>query len=324
MESSHQTEGKFQYQHQSNTNERINDIYKPDNDTLGLALEGTIDTENGKETDTRHYRRPILPDGVIGKEGTLKPGDELLEINTQVLYGKNHMYAIEILKFLKHEIKLVCARRKIQQLIEINGKTNRKSSCSTSFDKSTGIAHKAKSMVTLHSTDTTLSRTTRTRSLEAFSNLALWSNSTFNIELKKVDHDLGFSVHDYQDPYNPSSSPVIVVRQLVPGDVAQLDGRIPPGDSLTTVNDITLENMNADYSINILKSIPNRPDKLTVSKSSQYPKVINDKDNDDKVIAHSFQDVNNNNNQRLSRIGKTKTTAQIKNNHKVRILLIDI
>ncbi|CAF3209032.1 unnamed protein product [Rotaria socialis] len=130
MESPRQTEGIFQYQHQSNTNERISqkwiqilgnnyeiyisDIYKPDNDTLGLALEGTIDTENGKETDTHHYIRTILPDGVIGKEGTLKPGDELLEINTQVLYGKNHMYVIEILKLFKHEIKLVCARRKIQ------------------------------------------------------------------------------------------------------------------------------------------------------------------------------------------------------------------
>ncbi|CAF3739097.1 unnamed protein product [Rotaria socialis] len=177
-------------------------------------------------------------------------------------------------------------------------------------------------MVTLHSTDTTLSQTTRTRSLEAFSNLALWSNSTLNIELKKVDHDLGVSLHDYQDPYNPSSSPLIVERQLVPGDVAQLDGSIPPGNSLTAVNDVTLENMNVDYSINTQKTIPNRPDKLTVSKSSQYPKVINDKDNDDEVITHSFQDVNNN--QRLSRIGKTKTTAQITNNHKVRILLIDI
>ena len=50
-----------------------------------------------------------------------------------------------------------------------------------------------------------------------------------NIELKKVDHDLGFSLHDYQDPYNTSSSPLIVERQLVPGDVAQLYGSIPPG-----------------------------------------------------------------------------------------------
>ncbi|CAF2094625.1 unnamed protein product [Rotaria magnacalcarata] len=76
--------------------------------------------------------------------------------------------------------------------------------------------------------------------------------------------------------------------------------------------------MNSDYSINILKSISNGPDKLTASKLLQYQKVINDKYNDDEVLADSCQDVNNNNNnnQRLSRIGKRETTAQIMNNHK--------
>ncbi|CAF3339017.1 unnamed protein product [Rotaria socialis] len=247
----------------------ISDIHKPDNDTLGLALEGTIDTENDKETDAHHYIRTLLSGGVIDIEVTLKPGDELLEINNQVLYEKNHMYVIEILKLFKHQIKLVRARRKVQQFNEINGEVNRKSTRPTSFDKSTEIVHKAKSMETLHLTNNTLSRTTTTHTLEVFSNLALWSNSTLIIELNK-------------DPSNPSNSPVIVIRALVPGDAAQLDGRIIPGDSLATVDDITLENMNSDYSINILKSIPNDPDKLIVSKSLQYPKVINDKYNDDK------------------------------------------
>ncbi|CAF3735014.1 unnamed protein product [Rotaria magnacalcarata] len=265
----------------------ISDIYKPDNDALGLVLEGTIDTENDKEADTYHYIRTLLSDRVIDIEGTLKSGDERLEINNQVLYGKNHMYVIAILKFFKHQIKLVCARRKIQQFNEINGKINRKSTCLTSFDKSTKVVHKAKSMETLHLTDNTLSRTTRTHSLEAFSNLALWSNSTLTIELNK-------------DPSNPSNSPVIVIR------------------ALATIDDITLGNMNSDYSINILKSISNGPDKLTASKLLQYQKVINDKYNDDEVLADSCQDVNNNNNnnQRLSRIGKRETTAQIMNNHK--------
>ncbi|CAM4931871.1 unnamed protein product [Rotaria socialis] len=233
----------------------ISDIHKPDNDTLGLALEGTIDTENDKETDAHHYIRTLLSGGVIDIEVTLKPGDELLEINNQVLYGKNHMYVIEILKLFKHQIKLVRARRKVQQFNEINGEVNRKSTRPTSFDKSTEIVHKAKSMETLHLTNNTLSRTTTAHTLEVFSNLALWSNSTLIIELNKVA-----------------------------GDAAQLDGRIIPGDSLATVDDITLENMNSDYSINILKSIPNDPDKLIVSKSLQYPKVINDKYNDDKVV----------------------------------------
>ncbi|CAF4937711.1 unnamed protein product, partial [Rotaria socialis] len=66
---------------------------------------------------------------------------------------------------------------------------NRKSTRPTSFDKSTEIVHKAKSMETLHLTNNTLSRTTTAHTLEVFSNLALWSNSTLIIELNKGDQD---------------------------------------------------------------------------------------------------------------------------------------
>ena len=62
-----------------------------------------------------------------------------------------------------------------------------------SFGKTTEIVVKAKSMGTLDSTNPSLSRTMKTRSLEVISNLALWSTSIVNIELNKSDHGLGFS-----------------------------------------------------------------------------------------------------------------------------------
>ena len=51
------------------------------------------------------------------------------------------------------------------------------------------------------------------------------------IELVKSEQDLGFSVLDYQDPMNKDQT-VIVIRSLVPGGVAQQDGRLIPGDRL--------------------------------------------------------------------------------------------
>ena len=58
----------------------IIDIYKPDNGSLGITLEGTIDIENGEEIGSHHYIRNLLSNGIIANEGTLKPGDELLEV----------------------------------------------------------------------------------------------------------------------------------------------------------------------------------------------------------------------------------------------------
>lgn len=197
----------------------------------------------------------------------------------------------------------------------MNIKTNGSRARSTSFCKSTEIVVKAKSMGTLDATNSSFLRVTRTRSLEVVSNLALWSTSILNIELNKGDNGLGFSVLDYQDPSNPSYSPVIVIRSLVAGGVAQLDGRILPGDRLVAVNDITFENMNLDDVIKILKSTPKGSVKLSISKPLPYPKFKND--NDDKIITDSDQDANNSNNGRVSRISKSRTTAEITNNHKV-------
>ena len=156
----------------------------------------------------------------------------------------------------------------------------------------------------------------KSRSLEVISNLALWSTSIIDIELYKGDNGLGFSVLDYQDPSNPSYSPVIVIRALVPGGIAQIDGRIVPGDRLVAVNDITLENMNLDDVITILKSTPKGLVKLSLSKPLPYPKFKND--NDDKTSTDSEQEKPANQiNQRSSRISKSKTTTEMVNKQQV-------
>jgi len=179
--------------------------------------------------------------------------------------------------------------------------------------------------LSLNFLSSSLNRTTKSlksRSLEVISNLALWSTSIINIELHKGDNGLGFSVLDYQDPSNPSYSPVIVIRALVPGGVAQLDGRIIPGDRLVAVNDIVLENMNLDDVIKILKSTSKGLVKLSLSKPLPYPKFKNDQD--EKISTDSEQDINNDNsrNQRSSRISKSKTTTGIVNNHQVNLSIV--
>lgn len=247
-----------------------------------------------------------------------------VQVNNQILYGKNHIQVIEILKRVKHQVILVCARRRASSIDEsamVNHQTpNSARTRSMSFGKTAEIVVKAKSMGTLNSNNvlanplssstTRITDSMKSRSLEVISNLALWSTSIVHIELNKGDNGLGFSVLDYQDPSNPSYSPVIVIRALVPGGVAQLDGRLLPGDRLVAVNGITLENMNLDEVISILKSTPKGSVKLSVSKPLPYPKFKNE--HEDKTSTDSDQDTNQNlPQQRSSRINKSQTTTAI-------------
>ena len=55
-----------------------------------------------------------------------------------------------------------------------------------------------------------------------------------------------------QDPLSPAQT-VIVIRSLVPGGVAEQDGRLIPGDRLVSVNDINLEDCSLDMAVGALK-----------------------------------------------------------------------
>ena len=259
----------------------------------------------------------------------------VFQVNNQILYGKNHIHVIEILKRVKHQIKLVCARRKSSSNRETHVSNNvhhrnRNRTRSTSFGKTAEIVVKAKSMgkldgnncaFNLLSSSISQTKPFKSRSLEVISNLALWSTSVIDIELLKGDYVLGFSVLDYQDPSNPSHSPVIVIRALVPGGVAQLDGRIVPGDRLVAVNDITLENMTLDDVIKILKSTSKGLVKLSLSKPLPYPKFKND--NDDKSSTDSGEEQTFNatsqHSSRQSKSSITTTTSEHIRQHQVEI-----
>lgn len=80
----------------------------------------------------------------------------------------------------------------------------------------------------------------------------MWSSQPQIIELIKGERGLGFSILDYQDPLDPNDT-LIVIRSLVPGGVAQIDGRLIPGDRLLFVNDTRLENASLDQAVQALK-----------------------------------------------------------------------
>ena len=71
---------------------------------------------------------------------------------------------------------------------------------------------------------------------------------------------------------NPADT-VIVIRSLVPGGVAQMDGNLVPGDRLMAVNEVNLENGTLDQAVQALKGAPRGTVRIVVAKPLPLPEI---------------------------------------------------
>ncbi|KAI5626529.1 inaD-like protein isoform X2 [Silurus asotus] len=76
-----------------------------DRQGLGLSLAGNRD-----RSCMSIFVVGINPGGTAGRDGRIRVGDELLEINNQVLYGRSHQNASAIIKSAASKVKLVLLR----------------------------------------------------------------------------------------------------------------------------------------------------------------------------------------------------------------------
>ncbi|XP_069837438.1 inaD-like protein isoform X2 [Dendropsophus ebraccatus] len=78
-----------------------------DKNGLGLSLAGNKDRSR-----MSIFIVAINPDGPAGRDGRIWVGDELLELNNQILFGKSHQNASAIIKSAPSKVKLVLIRNK--------------------------------------------------------------------------------------------------------------------------------------------------------------------------------------------------------------------
>lgn len=252
---------------------------------LGISLEGTVDVEDGQEVRPHHYIRSILPEGPVGRNGKLKSGDELLEVNGHRLLGMNHHEVVSILKELPIDVRMVCGRNSslvngyrvtqdspFSQRGSLGGSLQNLMPTSDRLVKAKSDGSLTTSIASVGSADSSFNKM-KSRSLEPLTGLAMWSSEPQIIELIKGERGLGFSILDYQDPIDPNDT-VIVIRSLVPGGVAQLDGRLIPGDRLLFVNDTILENASLDQAVQALKGAPKGIVRIGVAKPLPIPDTI--------------------------------------------------
>lgn len=227
---------------------------------LGISLEGTVDVECGVEKRPHHFIRSILEDGPVGKDGKLKPGDELLQVNEHKLQGLTHTEVVKILKELPAQVKLVCARGPKPPSV-INTSQDPEAFESRSLlpgghECLKGLLTKAQSESSLYTSSTaTLTDQQRSKSVEQVSGLALWSSEVIYIDIEKTERGFGFSILDYQDPLDPEGT-VIVIRGLIPAGSAEATNAIFPGDRLISVAEHNLQGLTLDEAVSILKGMP--------------------------------------------------------------------
>ncbi|XP_065657579.1 multiple PDZ domain protein isoform X3 [Hydra vulgaris] len=185
-------------------------------DSPALGISVEGSTEHQAGVSMRHRIHSVFPDGPVGKTNRVFPGDFLIEVNGIVVLELSHLEVVTLIQSLPEHIRLVVARYN-------EGRQNVDDDVEET-NEITGVNSK-------------------------------FSNEITYIQLEKQDAGLGFSILDYQDPMT-SSKTAIIIKNVVPGGAAHVNGVLEPGDQLVSVNGVRFDNVSLDTAVQILKSAP--------------------------------------------------------------------
>ncbi|XP_054906971.1 multiple PDZ domain protein isoform X10 [Poeciliopsis prolifica] len=233
-----------------------------ENSGLGISLEAS---------GGHHYIRSVLPEGPVGRCAKLFSGDELLEVNGISLIGETHKEVVRILKELPICVYMTCCRPAPDLQIDMDTVQPESDAFPTEYKLKNNISS---ALVSEVSETNDIEDPQDTVTEEAIgSPLAMWEMEIQNIELEKGEGGLGFSILDYQDPLD-SSKTVIVIRSLVPNGVAEMDGRLLPGDRLMYVDSTNLENASLEDAVQALKGA--KVGKVQIGVAKPLPGICGD------------------------------------------------
>ncbi|XP_076144770.1 multiple PDZ domain protein isoform X4 [Alosa pseudoharengus] len=230
---------------------------------LGISLEAS---------GGHHYIRSVLPEGPVGRCGKLYSGDELLEVNGIPLIGETHKEVVSILKELPVFVYMACCRPAPLLLLQTDRDAGQLGLEEVATEAGAKVCAELEDFLSPGESEKgvgigvgVVARDASMAEEPLASALAMWETHVQDIELEKGEMGLGFSILDYQDPVDPAKT-VIVIRSLVPDGVAELDGRLLPGDRLMFVNKTNLEDASLEDAVQALKGAPMGKVHIGVSK----------------------------------------------------------
>ncbi|XP_032884434.1 inaD-like protein isoform X4 [Amblyraja radiata] len=205
-----------------------------DKNGLGLSLAGNKDRSR-----MSIFVVGINPEGPAGKDGGVKIGDELLEINSQILYGRSHQNASAIIKNAPINVKIVLIRNEdaVNQMAVTPHPLPTSFPCPEILD-----------------TTGTLPSLEQTSTQPDFSNF----KNVHDILLTKDQSGLGLAISE------DNTDKGVIIKSLTDNGAAIKDGRIQVGDRILAVDDESVVAQPPEKAINLLKKVKGAV-KLTIS-----------------------------------------------------------
>ncbi|XP_074449150.1 FERM and PDZ domain-containing protein 2 [Larus michahellis] len=198
--------------------------------TFGISVTGGINTS------VRHggiYVKSIIPRGPADKDGQIKIGDRLLEVDGISLCGITHKQAVEHLKKSGQVAKLVLER----------GNYLLAEPCLTANDRK-------EDQCAVVSVATPFTEGTKDCCF-------LTDDNTFEVKLTKNSGGLGFSVLQMEgDACEHFGGAIVRIKRLFPGQPAEENGEIEVGDIILAVNGKSIQGLLYQDVLHLLRGAP--------------------------------------------------------------------
>jgi len=174
------------------------------------------------------FIKHVLPDSPAGRNGTLKTGDRILEVNGYDLRDASHDRAVEIIRAAQSPVHFI-----VQSLLDPSNPTS-----STNDNSSTNFSHIPNSPLQNKILSTPRSslineRKTEDELIKQYGHL---NGDLLYIDIKRnlaeINEPLGLSLIGHRDP----NKLAVFVCDIQPGSLLDRDNRIRPGDQLLEVN----------------------------------------------------------------------------------------
>uniref|UniRef100_A0A8C7HZX3 Multiple PDZ domain crumbs cell polarity complex component n=1 Tax=Oncorhynchus kisutch TaxID=8019 RepID=A0A8C7HZX3_ONCKI len=255
---------------------------------LGLSLAGNRDRSRMSV-----FVVGIDPSGAAGKDGRVVVGDELLEINGQILYGRSHQNASSIIKSAPSKVKIIFIRCEdtkdglvIQSITEkgpagkvchstvsysSDSKRYSISKCSGGPTKGAGFCSSPAQnhlilLVTCGSVGSSRSSTPGTLASSDPVTCPIIPGCETTIDISKGRTGLGLSIVGGCDTLLGT----IIIHEVYEDGAASKDGRLWAGDQILEVNGIDLRVATHDEAINVLRQTPQRVRLSVYRDEAQY------------------------------------------------------
>uniref|UniRef100_A0A673X873 PATJ crumbs cell polarity complex component n=1 Tax=Salmo trutta TaxID=8032 RepID=A0A673X873_SALTR len=237
---------------------------------LGLSLAGNRD-----RSCLSIFVVGISPGGPAAKNGNIRVGDELLEINNQVLYGRSHLNASAIIKSASSKVKIILIRNEdaINQMAVPPFPTppsvlsSTESSVGSSGSTATELISREATLKSLREGETA-SKNLSPSFLSPVdpATCPIVPGQEVVIEIAKGRSGLGLSIVGGKD----TQLDAIVIHEVYEEGAAARDGRLWAGDQILEVNGVDLRSAAHEDAITALRQTPAKVRLTVLRDEAQY------------------------------------------------------